>query len=139
MGFSRPESGVGCHFLLRGIFPIQGPNPCLLHWQEDSLPLSQLGSPWGIVAINKFPLNKLTTMKKYRRTPPPPLPRWPNFYHECFAEGNWELGCQGWENKRELFSTCLGPMIFNSSSTQSPDCTPRWCYRAPRVQTASPW
>ena len=60
-------------------------------------------------------------MKKYRRTPPP-SPCWPNIYHEWFAEGNWELGCQGWENKRELFSTCLGPMIFNSSSTQSPDC-----------------
>ena len=30
-----------------GIFPIQGPNPCLLHWQENSLPLSQLKSPLG--------------------------------------------------------------------------------------------
>ena len=23
--------GVGCRFLLHGIFPTQGPNPCLLH------------------------------------------------------------------------------------------------------------
>ena len=30
-----------------GIFPIQGPNPCLLHWQENSLPLSQRKSPLG--------------------------------------------------------------------------------------------
>ena len=32
--------GVGCHFLLQGIFLTQGSNPhllCLLHWQEDSL------------------------------------------------------------------------------------------------------
>ena len=29
-----------------GIFPDQGSNPCLLHWQVDSLPLSHLGSPW---------------------------------------------------------------------------------------------
>ena len=28
-----------------GIFPDQGLNPCLLHWQSDSLPLSHLGSP----------------------------------------------------------------------------------------------
>ena len=34
-------------FFLQGIFPTQGSNPCflrLLHWQEDSLPLSYLGS-----------------------------------------------------------------------------------------------
>ena len=28
-----------------GIFPDQGFNPCLLHWQVDSLPLSSQGSP----------------------------------------------------------------------------------------------
>ena len=37
--------GVGCHFLLQGIFPTQGSNPRLLHWQADSLPLSHLGMP----------------------------------------------------------------------------------------------
>ena len=35
---------MGCHFLLQGIFPTQGSNLCLLHWQVDSLPLSHLGS-----------------------------------------------------------------------------------------------
>ena len=28
------------------IFPDQGSNPCLLHWQADSLPLSHQGSPF---------------------------------------------------------------------------------------------
>ena len=28
-----------------GIFPAQGLNPCLLHWQVNSLPLSHQGSP----------------------------------------------------------------------------------------------
>ena len=37
--------GVGCHFLLHGIFPIQGPNPCLLH------PLQQI--------LTTMPLEKL--------------------------------------------------------------------------------
>ena len=42
MGFPRQNTGVGCHFLLQGIFPIQGSNPGLfsfLHWQVDSLPV----------------------------------------------------------------------------------------------------
>ena len=35
----------GCHFLLQGIFLTRGSNPCLLHWQADSLLLSHQGSP----------------------------------------------------------------------------------------------
>ena len=45
MGFPRQEYLSGCHFLLQGIFPTQELNPHLLHWQVDSLPLSQGGSP----------------------------------------------------------------------------------------------
>ena len=40
--FPDRDAGAGCHFLL---FPTQGWNPRLLHWQADSLPLSHLGSP----------------------------------------------------------------------------------------------
>ena len=36
---------MGYHFLLQGIFLTHGLNPCLLHWQADSLPLSHQGSP----------------------------------------------------------------------------------------------
>ena len=43
--FPRQNTGVGCHFLLQGIFPAQGSNPCLLHWQVGSLPLGHQGSP----------------------------------------------------------------------------------------------
>ena len=39
LGFPRQETGMGCHFLLQGIFLTQGSNPCLLigrqilyHW-----------------------------------------------------------------------------------------------------------
>ena len=39
------NTGVACHFFLQGIFPAQRSNPCLLHWQVDSLPLSHPGSP----------------------------------------------------------------------------------------------
>ena len=34
--FQARIMGVGCHFLLQGIFPIQGSNQSVLHWQVDS-------------------------------------------------------------------------------------------------------
>ena len=40
--FPGKNTGVGCHFLLQGIFSTQKSNLCLLHllhWQEDSLSL----------------------------------------------------------------------------------------------------
>ena len=43
--FPGKTTRVGFHFLLQGIFLTQGSNLGLLHWQEDSLPLSHLGSP----------------------------------------------------------------------------------------------
>ena len=51
--FPGKNTGLGCHFLPQGIFPIQGSNPsllCLLHWQVDSLLLAPPGKPgihWG--------------------------------------------------------------------------------------------
>ena len=41
--FSRQKYWSGSHFLLQGIFPIQGLNPCLLHWQVGSSPLRHKG------------------------------------------------------------------------------------------------
>ena len=46
--FPGKNAGVGCHFLLQGIFPTQGSNSyllCLLHWQAGSLPLVPPGKP----------------------------------------------------------------------------------------------
>ena len=43
------STGVGCYFLLQGIFPNQGSNCSLLHllhWQMDSLPLAPLMKPY---------------------------------------------------------------------------------------------
>ena len=42
------NTGVSCHALLQGIFPIQGSNPhllCFLNWQAGSLPLVPPGKP----------------------------------------------------------------------------------------------
>ena len=38
--FSPKNTGVGCHFLLQGIFPAQGSNLLLLHWQAGSFTTS---------------------------------------------------------------------------------------------------
>ena len=46
---------MGCHFLLQGIFPIQGLNPSLLQFlQVDCLPQRSLAghSPWGRKELN---------------------------------------------------------------------------------------
>ena len=46
--FPGKNTAVGYCFLLQGIFLTQGLNLhllCLLHWQADSLPLCNLGSP----------------------------------------------------------------------------------------------
>ena len=56
VGFSRQKYCTGFHFLFHGIFPTQGSNPTLLqplHWQTDSLPLNQLGSPIYMYAAAK--------------------------------------------------------------------------------------
>ena len=43
--FPGKNTGVGCHFLLQGIFLTQGFKPRLLHWQINSLPSELLGKP----------------------------------------------------------------------------------------------
>ena len=52
--FFRQEYRSGLPFLLQGIFPIQGSNPCLLrrlHCPVDSLPLRNLGSPYYLLIL----------------------------------------------------------------------------------------
>ena len=65
--FPGKKTGVGCHFLLQGIFLTQGSNPHVLHWQADSLVLSHQGSP-GKSSPN------LTTMNRSFKPPRLPLP-----------------------------------------------------------------
>ena len=47
---------LGCHFLLQGIFPTQGSNPCLLcllQWKAASRPLAPPGKMWHSPKKNK--------------------------------------------------------------------------------------
>ena len=55
--FPSKNTGVGCHFLLQGIFLTQGSNLhllYLLHWQMGSLPLYQQGNPLAIYRCVKM-------------------------------------------------------------------------------------
>ena len=49
------NTGVGCHFLLQGIFPTQGWNPRLPAWQVDSLPTEPPGKPLTEEAFSGTP------------------------------------------------------------------------------------
>jgi len=52
--FPGKNTGVGCHFLLQGIFPTQEWNLCLLsllHWQGDSLKLCHRESPFVLLYL----------------------------------------------------------------------------------------
>ena len=58
------NTGMGCHDLLRGIFPTQGSNPnllCLLHWQVDSL-LAPPGRPFKPWFMTVHYSSKLTAL-----------------------------------------------------------------------------
>ena len=44
-GILQARTGVGCHFLLQGIFPTQELNPGLLHCRQILYQLSYQGSP----------------------------------------------------------------------------------------------
>ena len=45
LDFPGRNTGVGCHFLLQGVFPTQGSNPCLLYCRQILYHLSHQGSP----------------------------------------------------------------------------------------------
>ena len=108
--FSRKNTGVGCHFLLQGIFLIQGSNPCLLHWQFSSVQsLSRVqlfATPWtaarqsSLAVTNSRSLLKLMSVKWVmpsnhlilchpHRLPPPIFPSMRVFSNESVLLIRW--------------------------------------------------
>ena len=53
--FPEKNTGMGHHFLLQRIFPIQASNPCVQHWQVDPLLRNHQGSPVFPLSSNKTP------------------------------------------------------------------------------------
>ena len=54
--FPGKNTGVGCHFLLQGIFPTQGSNPYLLHWQWNST-LSSVQISCSVMSDSLLPMD----------------------------------------------------------------------------------
>ena len=71
MGFPSKNNGVACRFLLQGIFPTQGLNMCLLHWQVGSLPPSHQGSAPG--SLSDTEATGRASLEQYRWGRPPVL------------------------------------------------------------------
>ena len=66
--FPGKSTGVGCHFLLQGIFPTQGSNPGLLHCRQILYHLSHQGNPsvhsrWQRTLETPFQLNPIIINK----------------------------------------------------------------------------
>ena len=55
------NTGVGYHALLQGIFPTQGLNPRLLHWQADSFTTEPPGK-----LLRKFNLSSVHSLSRVR-------------------------------------------------------------------------
>ena len=74
--FPGKNTGVGCHFLSRGIFPTQGSNPFLLHWQADSIILSHLESPYSrtLLFIHSVCITSLHLLIPTSHSIPPQTP-----------------------------------------------------------------
>ena len=74
-GLSGKKFGVGCHFLLQGIFLTQELNPPVLYplqRQVDALPLYHLGSPsLNLYTVQKFRVFRTTKayLKRLRLDP----------------------------------------------------------------------
>ena len=66
--FPGEDNGVGCQFLLQGIFLTQGLNLCLLHWRVDSLQLSHPESPHHLDSGGETYQNGLSGQRTFPRS-----------------------------------------------------------------------
>ena len=114
-GSPGKNTGVGCHFLLQGIFPTPGLNSVLLHWQADSLPLSHQRSPPTPFSQGCWPASvysveaemettasslPLLSSKAKWAAPLSPAPHhaspsilWPAFFHWNHWTGHFHMFC----------------------------------------------
>ena len=80
-----------CHFLLQGIFPAQGRNPHLLHWQVASLLLSDQGSPGSYPSL--LMNSHFTAVSVGRFAAPPASPHWVGNPAPCVTAKRVSCAC----------------------------------------------
>ena len=89
--FPSKDTGVGCRFLLRGIFLIQGSNPGLLYWQTGSLPSepqgkssdSNLHYPNSMSNTASKTENELDSAFRHVWMESPVFVEWSRYFCEC--------------------------------------------------------
>ena len=91
-GVLGKNTRVLCHFLLQGIFPEEGLNLHLLHWQVDFLPLSHQESPraciliqWSVTSIGPSTpnSNSFFSLKPSLAPLDRGLRKWPELFPLC--------------------------------------------------------
>ena len=94
------------HFLLQGIFPIQGSNPCFLHWQVNSLPLRHLESP-SVVGLQTYaswnPQGIIVRIYSFI---------WPKWGLVHLKANSWNEGCIGMQRKASVRSSTVSYLSF---------------------------
>ena len=100
------NTGVGCHALLQGIFPMQGSNSHLLHWQVGSLPLAPPGKPIFLYMLVLIHLLRVVFLTMW------PLSPEQNLKHPVYCRSAWEtdhkLTLANWLS----LSCCLRLCVF---------------------------
>ena len=133
-GFPGNNTGVGCHFLLQGVFLTQGSNPRLfhlLHWQVDSLPLCHLESP--LVIYNFLAGSK-------HRPFPQRIPQLLGAFSECI----WICSGARWLQLLRCAQSLWPDSPLTASATAlrprtlKEDCSPAENRSVMRPQTAEP-
>ena len=92
--FQGKSTGVGCHFLLQGIFPTQGSNPGLSHCTQMVYHLSHQGSPLQFAHFTFFSIYVYRFIYLFAF--------WSSVLHELFSS------CHQWG---QLFAAELGLLI----------------------------
>ena len=98
---------VGCHFLLKRIFPTQGSNPCplcLLHWQVDSLPLA--APPGKPIHSTRYADRQVSKSKAFFFPPIYPL----DIIRSCTSYA-WKLSTWYIQSEWKTHATQLNPCI----------------------------
>ena len=101
------NTGVGCHFLLQGIFPTQGLNlHSCIGKKMDSLPISHQGSPHVIIHLSKATYNMGSQPKC-----------------QLWTVGDYDASTQGvWEISVPVTYFCYEPktkLLFNNNKKSS--------------------
>ena len=93
--FLGKSTGVGCYFLLQGIFPTQGSNPGLLHCRQMLYRLSHQGSHHGLYSSRNFPAQNTGVCSLFFSRGPSQPSQWSNLGLQHCRQMLYQLSHKG--------------------------------------------